>query len=229
MAEVQLLSAWASPFVMRAEVALALKGVQYEKVPQDLGDKSELLLKSNPVYKKVPVLLHNGKSICESSIIAQYVDEAWPAPKDGVDLLPSDPYGKAMTRFWADYVDKKVFDGMFGLLRSARKSEEEKKAALENIVSAMQTLESGLAEIGGSGPFFGGGSMGLVDVMLLPLLAWLPAIEELVGLQIPFAERFPRLEAWFAASQRHDVASLLPSSTKISEFITQAILPRLSS
>ncbi|KAH7289516.1 hypothetical protein KP509_30G006900 [Ceratopteris richardii] len=229
MAEVQLLSLWASPFVMRAEVALVLKGVEYEKVPQDLASKSELLLTSNPVYKKVPVLLHNGKSVCESSIIAQYVDEAFPAPKDGVDLLPSDAYGKAMARFWADYIDKKVFDGVFALLKSAWKSEEEKKAAFENLLSTMQTLEFGLAEIGGEGPFFSGGSMGLVDVMLVPMLAWLPPIEEAAGLQIPFAERFPRLEAWFAACKGHDVASVLPSSTKLSEFITQAILPKYSS
>ncbi|KAH7416062.1 hypothetical protein KP509_14G073400 [Ceratopteris richardii] len=229
MAEVQLLSTWASAFVMRAEVALALKGVHYEKLPQDLGNKSELLLKSNPVYKKVPVLLHNGRSVCESSIIVQYVDETWPAPKDGADLLPSDPYGKAMARFWADYVDKKVFDGALGLLRSVKKGEEEKKAAWENMVSGMETLESALAEIGGEGHFFGGESMGLVDVMLVPLLAWLPAIEEQVGLQIPFADRLPRLEEWFAACRAHDVASLLPSSAKISDFITHILLPRFSS
>ncbi|KAH7289513.1 hypothetical protein KP509_30G006600 [Ceratopteris richardii] len=178
MAEVQLLSLWSSPYVMRVEVALALKGVQYEKVPQDLSNKSELLLKANPVHKMIPVFLHNGKSVCESSIIVQYVDETWPAPKDIADLLPSDAYEKAMARFWAEYVDKKVIDAFTGIMKSYKKGEDEKKAAEKNMLSVMATLESALEEIGGAGPFFGGGSMGLVDVMLVPLVPGVPAVEE---------------------------------------------------
>ncbi|KAH7299976.1 hypothetical protein KP509_24G039000 [Ceratopteris richardii] len=228
MAEVQLLSFWSSPYVMTVEVALALKGVQYEKVPQDLSDKSELLLKSNPVHKAVPVLLHNGNCVCESSIIVQYVDETWPAPKGSADLLPADAYGKAMARFWADYANKKVKDALTGILKSCKRSEEEKKAAEEHMLSVMGMLDSALGEMGGAGPFFGGASMGFVDVILIPLLPSLPAVEGLAGVQVPLVQRFPRLEAWFAACQAHHVASLLPSSASISEYVSRVHLPRLS-
>ena len=104
--EVVLLSIWPSMFGMRVQIALEEKGIEYEYNDEDLTNKSTLLLKMNPIHKKVPVLIHNGKPVCESSIVVQYVDEVW---KDKFPLLPSDPYHRARARFWADYIDKKVY------------------------------------------------------------------------------------------------------------------------
>lgn len=102
---VKLLDFWASPFCMRAKIALGEKGVAYEGQEEDLfGGKSELLLSSNPIYQKVPVLLHNDKPIVESTNIVTYIDEAWPSPP----LMPACAFGRARARFWADFIDKKV-------------------------------------------------------------------------------------------------------------------------
>ena len=103
--EVILLDDWGSPFGMRVRIALREKGIEFEWREEDLSNKSPLLLKMNPVKKQIPVLIHNGKPVCESLIIVQYIDEVW---KDRTPLLPSDPYERAHARFWADYVDKKV-------------------------------------------------------------------------------------------------------------------------
>ena len=103
--EIILLDFWASIFGMRVRVALAEKGLKYEKREEDLWNKSPLLLEVNPVHKKIPVLIHNGKPICESMIIVQYIDEVW---NHKSPLLPTDPYQRAQARFWADYIDKKV-------------------------------------------------------------------------------------------------------------------------
>uniref|UniRef100_A0A452YP05 Glutathione S-transferase n=1 Tax=Aegilops tauschii subsp. strangulata TaxID=200361 RepID=A0A452YP05_AEGTS len=105
-AAVRVLGRWPSPFVIRVLIVLGLKGVDHELVEEAVGNKSELLLASNPVHKMIPVLLHHGRPISESLIIVQYVDEAWASHAPA--LLPSDPYARAAERFWAHYVDDKV-------------------------------------------------------------------------------------------------------------------------
>ncbi|KAL2245536.1 UNVERIFIED_CONTAM: Glutathione S-transferase 3 [Sesamum indicum] len=94
-----------SMFAMRVSIALDEKGIEYEYREESLDNKSPLLLEMNPVHKKVPVLIHNGKPVSESLIILEYIDEVW---NDKPPLLPSDPYQRAQARFWADLIDKKV-------------------------------------------------------------------------------------------------------------------------
>jgi glutathione S-transferase len=101
--DLKLLGLLVSPFVVRVRMALSMKGVRYEYIEQDVFNKSELLLKYNPVHQKVPVLIHDGKPICESLAILEYVDEVW-----GASILPADPYERAIARFWAAYIDDKV-------------------------------------------------------------------------------------------------------------------------
>ncbi|KAL8161387.1 hypothetical protein V2J09_012876 [Rumex salicifolius] len=64
--EVVLLDFWPNMFEMRARLALTEKCVNYDFQEQDPHNKSELLLKMNPVHKKVLVFIHNDKPVCES-------------------------------------------------------------------------------------------------------------------------------------------------------------------
>nr|XP_028962215.1 glutathione S-transferase U19-like [Malus domestica] len=103
--EVVLLDFWPSPFGMRLRIALAEKGIEYEYKDEDLWNKSPLVLQVNPIHKKIPVLIHNGKPAYDSLIALQYIDEVW---NDKPPLLPFDSYLTAQARFWADFVNKKV-------------------------------------------------------------------------------------------------------------------------
>ncbi|CDP11583.1 unnamed protein product [Coffea canephora] len=50
-------------------------GVKYEFREENLPNKTPFLFQMNPIHKKVPVLIHNGKPICESLIALQCINE----------------------------------------------------------------------------------------------------------------------------------------------------------
>ncbi|KAL3715682.1 hypothetical protein ACJRO7_007422 [Eucalyptus globulus] len=108
MAKLKIIVSATSLFCTRIEWALKLKGLEYELTVEDWDKgKSELLLKSNPVHKKVPVLLDNGVVIAESKVILEYIDEKWKGG-DLYPLLPQYPYERAQARFWAQFADDKM-------------------------------------------------------------------------------------------------------------------------
>ncbi|KAL9669456.1 hypothetical protein QQ045_007003 [Rhodiola kirilowii] len=206
--EVILLDFWPSMFGMRLIIALREKGVDFEYREEDLRSKSELLLKSNPIHKKIPVLIHNGKPVCESNISVQYIDEVW---SDRAPLLPSDPYQRAQARFWADYIDKKVFEVSRKVWTTKG---EEHEASKEEFVESLKLLEAEL----GDKKFFGGEKIGFVDISLIGFYSWFYSYEKFGNFSIE--TECPELIAWAKRCMEVDsVAKSIPHQEKVHEFV----------
>ncbi|XXG68298.1 hypothetical protein AAC387_Pa06g1416 [Persea americana] len=171
--EVVVLDVWASAFGCRVRIALAEKGVEYEYKEENLADKSPLLLKSNPVHKKIPVLIHDGRPICESLIILEYIDEAW--KHKAAPLMPQDPYQRANARFWADFTDKKILDCGSRIWRNKGHARE---AATKEFIENLKLLEGELGEK----PYFGGESFGFMDIVLISYYSWFYTVYEYVAM-----------------------------------------------
>ncbi|TYK17371.1 glutathione transferase GST 23-like [Cucumis melo var. makuwa] len=186
MEEVKLHGMWASPFVCRVKWGLELKGIPYEYVEEDISNKSPSLLHYNPLYKKVPVLVHGAKPVCESIIILEYIDEIWPQ----YPLFPIDPFDRATTRFWIKYADNKLFGSQ--LLFGSRSREEEEKAKAEAI-EFLRTIEE---QCLGDKKFFAGEEIGALDLAFGGIAHWLPVLEQITGKILLDADEFPRLYAW---------------------------------
>ncbi|KAJ1702701.1 hypothetical protein LUZ63_002480 [Rhynchospora breviuscula] len=202
-----LLSFWVSPVSQRVRIALAEKGVKYEYKEEDLFNKSELLLKSNPVHKKVPVLIHNGKMICESLVIMEYIDEVWPGK---VKILPSDPYQRAQARFWADFSNKVCECGH----RLWQKSGEEQEAAKKDMIEKLKLIETEL----GDKKYFSGDVFGFIDIALVPFTSWFYTYETCANFSIE--EVTPKIVAWAKRClQRESVAKSLSEPGKVYEFV----------
>ncbi|XP_052478995.1 probable glutathione S-transferase [Gossypium raimondii] len=149
--EVKLLGTWFSPYVQRVVWVLKLKGIDYEWVEQGFRDpknRSQLLLKYNPVMKTVPVLVHHGRPVLESLIILEYIDETW----KNNPILPSDPYERAMARFWENLIDQKITKILSKLLSSMDKKQMEEE--MKQVSNTIEILDRELKAKGNK--FFGG-------------------------------------------------------------------------
>uniref|UniRef100_A0ACD5VPW4 Uncharacterized protein n=1 Tax=Avena sativa TaxID=4498 RepID=A0ACD5VPW4_AVESA len=212
--ELQLLGAWMSPWVIRVKVALEMKGISYEYIEEDLQGKSDLLLRSNPVHKKVPVLIHDGRPVCESLVVLEYVDEVWSGT--GPPLLPADPYDRAVARFWATYVNNNFFQSWRSLFRST--TAEQRAEAFKNVVPQVETLERAFKECSKGKAFFGGDAVGMVDLALGSFLVWIRVVDELAGTNLLEEEKFPGLAAWAERFLAVDaVEKVMPEAGRIME------------
>ncbi|KAK9742897.1 hypothetical protein RND81_03G204100 [Saponaria officinalis] len=186
MGEVKVFRTWRSPFARRVELALKLKGIDYEIVNEDLSNKSDELLKYNPVHEKIPVLVHNGKPIAESVVILEYIEETW---KDN-SLLPSDPYDRAQARFWAHFIENKLFPSAKKVILGGGHDDEK---PIEEFKEALNVLEK---EVEGK-EFFGGSKIGYVDIVGLIVCNWVPILTEAVGgKEVLTRDKYPAIYAW---------------------------------
>ncbi|MED6174875.1 hypothetical protein PIB30_073111 [Stylosanthes scabra] len=199
---------------MRVKIALLEKGieVQYKEEKDVFEDKnkSELLLNSNPIHKKVPVLIHNGKTICESLIILEYIDEVW---KQEQQLFSADPYCRANARFWIDFFDKKITSCAKKLWASKG---EEQGAAKEEFLEFLKVLENELGEK----PYFGGDHFALLDIALIPITCRFYTYEKLCKFSVE--EECPKLMEWVRrCNMRDSVSKTLPDPLKVFDFVLE--------
>jgi len=94
---------WNSVHSFKVRNVLGEKGLQWKDNRVELLKLEQLspeYLKLNP-NATVPTLVHDGRAVYESSIICEYLDEAFPQPA----LMPPDPPGRAEARRWLKYHD----------------------------------------------------------------------------------------------------------------------------
>ncbi|KAL3530983.1 hypothetical protein ACH5RR_010305 [Cinchona calisaya] len=206
-----LLDLWASIYATRVRIALAEKGIAYKSQEEDFvnNEKSPLLLETNPLHKTIPVLIHNGKPICESLNIITYIDEIW---NEKSPLLPADPYERSQARFWADYIDKKIHANSIWKNKGG-----EREKAKEEFLKGLKILEGVIGE-DDKKPFFGGETLGFVDIALLPVSCWFYTLETLANFSVE--AECPKIVEWVKrCKEKESVSKSLADPQKVYDFI----------
>ena len=212
----------------KVRIVLGEKGIGWKSHEIDLqggGQHDPEYVKLNPNHV-VPTLVHDGRVLTESTLINEYLDDAFPNPP----LRPEDPVERHAMRLFVKHIDEKVHPaaGVISYGIGTRpmilgQPPEVQKAAWSQIPDAARraarksVIENGVAapEMRGAiGAFMGmldrmeatlegrrwigGENFSLADACALPYVLRL----EHLAMGSQFApERRPRVAQWFAEIQ----------------------------
>ena len=101
----------------KVRITLCEKGLPFETRNVDLFTGAQYdpeYIKLNP-KAYVPTLVDNGRAVCESTLICEYLDDAYPDPP----LKPAEPLARADMRLWGKVVDEGLHVGVTMLSFSA--------------------------------------------------------------------------------------------------------------
>jgi glutathione S-transferase len=191
-APLKLISHKLCPYVQRAVIALAEKGVPFERVDIDLANKPDWFLKISPLGK-VPVLVvataRGEVALFESNVICEYIEETQAGPK----LHPGDPLVRAEHRAWMEFGSALLSD-LWGLETTTDPATFESKR--QAVAAKFARVEAALGE----GPFFAGDRFSLVDAVFAPIFRYFDVFDELADLGI-FKDT-PKVRGWRAELAR---------------------------
>ena len=170
------------PFVQRVTALLEAKAIKYDIEFIDLSEKPQWFLEISP-NGQVPVLITDGgEALFESDAIVEYLEEAYPALQPGISLET-----KARNRAWS-YLATKNYLVQCRAQRSPDESTLEERS--RKLGAAFDKMERQLGET----PYFGGQSIGMVDVAWLTLLHRADVIERKT--RYDFIGNRPKLKKW---------------------------------
>jgi len=196
-APLTLVSHHLCPYVQRAAIALAEKGVAFERIYVDLSDKPDWFRALSPLGK-VPLLKVGASTIFESAVILEYLEETQPGP-----LHPADALARAEHRSWIEF-GSAVLNDIWGFYSAPDETAFETKArALSDKFAWIEARLPG-------GAYFAGDRFCLVDAAFGPVFRYFDAFDRIGDFGILDAK--PRTVAWRnALAERPSVAGAVAS------------------
>lgn len=185
-----------SPYVARVVLAARFKGLDLApEAPPGGGIKSPEYLAINPMGK-MPAFEDGGKYLAESSVILEYLEDAYPQKP----LLPKDAMERGRVRLLARIVDLYIAPQsgpFFRNMNPATRNEAEVEAGKKGLAKAMADLEHFTSA---QGPWAAGASLTLADCTVLPTVLMTNGIVAGFGVTNLF-EGLPKLGAWWQHAQ----------------------------
>jgi glutathione S-transferase len=179
--QLKLVSHHLCPYVQRAVITLAEKGVAHERVYVDLADKPQWFRAISPLGK-VPLLVVGDDVLFESAVICEYLDDTV-----GPRLHPEDALERARHRAWIEF-GSAILNDIWSFYTARDDATLAKKR--DDIAAKFRQLEQNL----GPGPYFVGSRFHLVDAVFGPIFRYFDTFEAIAD--FGFFEKTPKVRTW---------------------------------
>ena len=181
-----------SPYVRKVLVCLEIKKIPYQVDPIVAFFTGDAFTKLSPV-RRIPVLIDGDVTIADSSVICDYLEDAYPDPP----IFPSSPADRARARWYDEYSDTLMGDVLIWKLfnqavvnpsvwREERDLDALRQTIEEDIPPILDYLEGELPEDG-----FLFGDMTIADISLAA-----PFRNAAFARFTPDDTHWPKLAAW---------------------------------
>lgn len=190
------------PYVQRAAIVLAEKGVPFAQRYINLANKPDWFRAISPLGK-VPVLLVQGDhgaetAIFESAVICEYLEET----QAGEPLHPSDKLERARHRAWIEFGSSILVD-LWGFETATNADSYEAKRKI--LAEKLARVEAALA----AEPYFGGHRFSMVDATYAPIFRYFDVFDTIADTKV--FEHTPKVRAWRkAVADRQSVVRAVP-------------------
>ena len=101
----KIIGSFVSPYVRKVLVCMELKGIDYEVDPITPFFGNDEFRRLSPLCR-IPVLIDGDLVLTDSTVIAEYLDEAYADPP----LMPKEPKERARARWLEEYADTRLGD-----------------------------------------------------------------------------------------------------------------------
>jgi glutathione S-transferase len=204
MPKLTLISHDLCPYVQRAVIALAEKGVAFDRIYVDLAAKPDWFKAMSPLGK-VPLLKVGEDVIFESAVILEYLEETQSSP-----LYPTDALVRAKHRAMVEFGSAMLSDIWGVEIAPTRAALDGKVAALREKFVRLETMlahdpEKWTPVLGkdhapdnaNDGPWFAGSAFGIVDAVFAPVFRYFESFDAIFAHGI--LDGLPKVARWRTA------------------------------
>lgn len=135
-----------SPYARKVRVLALEKDIKLDLVEEDLAQKSERLIKANPLGKIPALLLDSGETICDSPVICEYLDAL-----KGPALIPPEGPDRFKVLTLASIADGLMDIAVAAYLEKVRHPDNSNTAFIKNqedgVRRTLALLETRLGEL----------------------------------------------------------------------------------
>lgn len=173
--QLHLISFDTCPFAERARLVLEHKELPYKLTLVDLKNKPDWLFDISPRGKVPILLLDEGNPIFESTVINEFLDEAY----EEIPMLSNDVVERAIARSWIAFANEVLMPAYLKVWFS-KGDEDQLKKGIEILENAWEHVENFL-NAREEGPYFMGDQFTLVDAIYAPIITRRAAQRNVLG------------------------------------------------